>query len=136
MKSILYRSGYKYQLMSDCVVKTDIYPPEPVVTDYANVYKDGTLLVKKGYAWDGPSGPAIDTKNFLRGSLVHDACYQLLREGLLDPDYRDEADRLLRRICIEDGMTRVRALWVYLGVRWCAGPCADPSHCKPVQEAP
>lgn len=136
MKSILYRSGYRYQLASDCVVQTEIFPLENIVTDYVNLYKDGTLLVKKGYAWDGASGPAIDTKNFMRGSLCHDACYQLLRLGWLDPDCRDDADRLLQRICLEDGMTRIRAWWVYVGVRWGGGPSARAGTDRPVLEAP
>jgi len=48
---------------------------------------DGGLLIKAGYSWDGPSGSAIDTKNFMQGSLVHDALYQLLRENILYESY-------------------------------------------------
>jgi hypothetical protein len=54
----------------------------------------------------------------MRGSLVHDALYQLMREGLLDPEqWREPADSLLRAICREDGMSAIRAWWVYKGVR-------------------
>ena len=49
-------------------------------------------------AGDGPSGPAIDTKNFMRASLVHDALYQLMRLGTLDKSRRQYADRLLQTI--------------------------------------
>ena len=53
----------------------------------------GHLIIKRSYAWDGPSGPTIDTKNFMRGSLVHDALYQLMRhEHLSSDEWRAVAD--------------------------------------------
>lgn len=75
--------------------------------------------INAGYAWDGPSGPTIDTKTFIRASLVHDALYQLMREEKLDRiKYREDADQLLKRICLEDGMNSFRAAYVYKFVRW------------------
>lgn len=118
MDQIKYKSGYKYQLHEDFVYQTGIIPPFPGGNDFVTIKPYGTLLIKRGYAWDGPSGPAIDTKNFMRGSLVHDALYQLIRLGNLSMYERDEADRLLQKICIEDGMSRVRAWWVYNAVAW------------------
>lgn len=134
---IKYREGYKYQLAEDYQVLISIRPREFILTEYIRLDVDGTLSIKEGYAWDGPSGPAIDTKNFMRGSLVHDALYQLMREKHLDHDtWRDEADAELRKICLEDGMSSARAWWVYQGVRFGGGPAADPAHDKPVLEAP
>jgi len=78
----------------------------------------GVLEIKQWYAWDGASGPAIDTKTILRGSLVHDALYQLMWEGLLPQSYRKKADKILYRICREDGMSLWRAQYVYRAVRW------------------
>ncbi len=75
------------------------------------------LKVYKRYAWDGPSGPTFDTKTFMRGSLFHDALCQLIGEGLLDKKYRKYADQLLRKICLEDGMSKFRAWYVYMAVR-------------------
>ena len=57
-------------------------------------------------------------------SLVHDAMYQLMRMGEMSNIYREEADKLLRDICIEDGMWRVRAWWVYRAVRMFGGRAA------------
>ena len=54
----------------------------------------------------------------MRGSLVHDALYQLMREGLLDLGWRETADQELRRVCLEDGMSAIRAWWVYKAVRF------------------
>ena len=99
---------YKYRLLADLVLQSsikDIF----VRTEYIELRYDGQLTLRKGYAWDGPSGPTIDTKNFMRGSLVHDALYQLMRLKLLPASLRETADMLLRRICIEDGMCRLRA---------------------------
>jgi hypothetical protein len=137
MDFIFYKKGYKYQAVKEYVVKIPIQPEQVIDTDYIALTAEGDLTVKKGYAWDGPSGPTFDTLNFMRASLVHDALYQLMREGYLDHDrYRQKADRLLENMCKQDGMWKIRAWWVYLGVRFGGGPAADPAHKKPVIKAP
>lgn len=134
---IKYRSGYKYQLVEDYRVKVGVIPVRDIDTDFIGLTKQGMLLVKKGYAWDGPSGPTIDTKNFMRGSLVHDALYQLMRNRhLSNTRWRAEADNELKRMCLEDGMFRIRAAWVHRGVRVGGGPAADPASTKKVLTAP
>lgn len=115
--SIKYREGYKYQLAVPYIEVVNIKPPTHIGHDFIVLSPAGNLIIKDGYAWDGPSGPTIDTKNFMRGSLVHDALYQLMREGLLDENWREQADCELRRICQEDNMSWVRAWWVFKGVR-------------------
>jgi hypothetical protein len=84
--------------------------------------------MKAGYAWDGPSGPTWDTDTFMRGSLVHDAMYQLMRLGCMDRVHRCYADELLRDICIEDGMWSFRAWYVYKAVRSCGESAATNSR--------
>lgn len=115
--AIKYRDGYKYQLHEPYIVQTAIIPQEHIGHDFIILSPTGLLMISAGYAWDGPSGPTIDTKNFMRGSLVHDALYQLMRHKLLDCGWRETADSELRRICREDGMSWLRAWWVYKGVR-------------------
>lgn len=116
---IRYRAGYKYQLAEDYKVFVEVHPPKPVDTAFVLLSPGGLLTIAAGYAWDGPSGPAFDTKNFMRGSLVHDALYQLMGEGVIDTDrWRKVADEELVRICREDGMSWLRAKWVYAGVRF------------------
>lgn len=118
MSGIKYREGYKYQLAETYVVQTQVKPGDHVDYDeFITLSPDGVLTIKEGYAWDGPSGPTYDSKDFMRGSLVHDALYQLMREGLLDSAWRDTADLTLRQLCIEDGMSRIRAWWVFRGVQ-------------------
>ena len=100
-------------------------PGEPVVsTDYCTLFKDGYIYIREGYEWDGPSGPTIDTDDFMDGALVHDVLYQLMREGHLPYSKRKEADQVLRTMCLVDGMPKVRAFYVYWSVRLFAGGAA------------
>lgn len=107
------RGKYKYELTETaCALATGIGTGKPVHNNYIYLYASGWLCVCATYAWDGPSGPTIDTPNFMRGSLFHDALYQLMREGLLPQSCRKAADELLRVHCREDGMPWLRAYWV------------------------
>ena len=133
---IRYREGYKYQLAEDYAVDVGIRPEKIMRSAFLALSPAGILTIRKGYAWDGPSGPAIDTKNFMRGSLVHDALYQMIRQRKIALDYRKAADKLLQAICLEDGMSAIRAWWVYEGVRYGGGPAADPENDNPILEAP
>jgi hypothetical protein len=73
---------------------------------------DGLLRIIAGYMWDGPSGPTIDSPEGMRGSLVHDALYELMRRGVLEQKYREYADKLFKEIILQDGMSETRAhLW-------------------------
>jgi Protein of unknown function (DUF1353) len=119
---------YEYQLMNDYAIQIDIKPIQDIEFTYLSLSSSGLLKMKKTYAWDGPSGPTIDTKDFMRGSLVHDALYQLMRLQSLDYEkYRKRADEILRGICLEDGMSKFRAWYVYQAVRIFAGGAARPS---------
>jgi len=111
---IQYKGGYKYQLTTGH--ETSLLTVPDAASDWIRI-KGGRLSIHKGYAWDGPSGPTIDTKNFMRGSLIHDALYQLMREGLVHESFREEADKLLYRMIREEGMFWLRAKIVYYGVR-------------------
>ena len=127
---IQYRKlrGYKYQLMDPYVIQTKVCPDDAVVHDFFELSEAGELLIKKGYCWDGPSGPTIDTPDFMRGSLVHDVFYQMIREQLIPGWCRKYADALLKEICIEDGMSRARAWYVYWSVRKFAAFAAKPKE--------
>ena len=149
-KKIKYRKGYKYQLAKDYETKIGIILGYPIITDFICLYATGYLVIKKGYAWDGASGPGIDTKNILRGSLVHDAIYQLIRQGL-NLGFREQADKELKRIFLEDSWeinkkkkfsrtrqkcSEVRAWWVYRAVRGFAKEAALPENRKKILVAP
>jgi hypothetical protein len=133
---ISYKKGFKYQLHEDYRIQTSIHPSEPIETTYIRLATSGELTIKKGYAWDGASGLTIDSKSSMRGALVHDALYQLLRMKLLSQAYRSYADALLRDICVEDGMWKWRANTWYRAVRKFADFAADPKNKKQVLTAP
>lgn len=135
--AIKYRDGYKYQLAEDYVVSTGIgLKADSGDHDFLSMTADGWLTVREGYAWDGPSGWTVDTKSSMRGSLVHDALYQLMREDLIPMSCRPAADELLYKICVEDGMWGWRA-WLWLkAVRGFAGGAAMPENSKKVVVAP
>ena len=96
-------------------------------TDYGRIDSDGGITIFKNYCYDGGSGPAVDTKTAMTGSLFHDFLYQLMREGILHKSYKDIADRLLEQICIENGMWKARANWWYWAVRSFAKRSLEPS---------
>lgn len=114
-----YKKGYKYQLVEPLLLNVS---SQGIVgfsaeTDWITLDPYGMLLLKKGYASDGPSGPSIDTKSFMRGAFGHDALYQLIREGYIPITYRKNADMFLYYTCISDGMLVARAMYVYSAVR-------------------
>ena len=114
------RKSYKYRLYEDYRVHVGIRAFRMEGTKYLILTTDGDLIIKKDYVWDGATC-AIDTKNFMRGALIHDALYQLIREGIISTNKRKDCDEILREICIEDGMSRLRASIVYRAVRMFGG---------------
>jgi hypothetical protein len=115
---------YKYQLLKDYSYKLTIGKEfkttfkTPFIELVFFTPIDKYLIIKKGYAWDGASGGCIDTKTVMRGSLVHDALYQCIRLGLLErKKYKPIADNVFYNICLEDGMNKFRAGYVYQAVR-------------------
>lgn len=131
-----YRKGYKYQLAEDEVFITGIHPHATIVTKFIELRANGRLLVKSGYAWDGPSGPTIDTANAMRGPLAHDALYQLMRYNFLDRGLRPAIDKFMYDCLREDGMSVFRAKLWYRSVRRFASWAAHPKNKKRVYEAP
>jgi hypothetical protein len=135
--SIYYKDGYKYQLNRDYQDRFDCLIGIAINTEYIKITEDGLIWLKRGYAWDGPSGPTIDTKSFMRASLVHDALYQLIREGHLElSKFRLLADKLMKDICQDDGMIAIRAFWVYWAVRLFAESAARPGNDRKLLVAP
>lgn len=138
-RSVYYKTGYRHQLEEDFelyVAGDGIFPTSPGGNEYVQLTIDGRLIIRKGYAWDGASGPAINTTSFVRPSLVHDALYQLLRMGIVTD--RLAADKLLGKMLREDmliianrqpwysrwprkWLAAVRPIWVELAVRWFGG---------------
>ena len=132
-----YRSGYKYQLATTYSMLITIKPKQDIKTEFIKLDTKGKLTIKKGYAWDGPSGPVVDTRENMRASIVHDALYQLMRQKELSARaYKDRADKIFKNICIEDGIPRKIASAYYLGLKIGGKPATDPKNKKKVHRAP
>ncbi len=147
MKCIKYQAGYKYRLVEAYSVHLGIptVTGKPVITRWMT-YIDGLMTLLPGYAWDGASGPARDTKSILRASAEHDGGYQLIRLGYISPEYKQSFDFLFRETYRIDvarsaswwrrAIGSVRKDWLYLGVDWFGGPSIEPSAERPVLTAP
>lgn len=134
---IRYRAEYKYQLASDYKQLIPIKPRVDIKTDFIELDTLGNLHVVKGYAWDGPSGPVIDTEQNMRASLVHDALYQLMRHKLLSSrSYRKPADKLFQAMCKEDGVPNLHASAYYKALRKFGKPAASPQNKRVIHRAP
>jgi len=127
---------YKYCLAQDVRVSTPV-TGKNIETAFFSLSRAGVLIGKKGYHWDGASGPTFDTPDSMRGSLAHDICYQMLREGqLLHYEYdkqehnrlRKVADKLIYTICRTDGMPRWRAKPWYVAVRLFGAKYTKPRY--------
>jgi len=143
-KPISYKKGFKYQLESDGYFLMLPEEPGDSIFNYnrnleiryftegtfkndprcvscgpfLSLWPNGRVCIYQGYAWDGPSGPAFDTEDFMVPSMVHDAIYQLMRNGALPLDpYREIADEMMYQMCKERGMCGARAWWCKRGVR-------------------
>ncbi len=134
---IRYKSDYKYQLAEGYEIPISIQPSHDITTEFIALDTQGNLVVKKGYAWDGPSGPVKDTDENMRASLVHDALYQLMRnDDLKSRTHRKTADKEFKRICLEDGVSRLRASVYYKALRKFGKPAASPQNKKKIARAP
>lgn len=103
---------YKYEMIRDREVQTS-WLGSPIKTEFFELDVLGMLTIKKGYRWDGPSGPTVDTPSFMRSSAVHDCFFQILRLGLIEDELRENfflvANDDLEVLSVEDGMLKTRA---------------------------
>lgn len=110
---------YKYEMLIERHVQTS-WLGSSIESEFFCLSKLGVLTIKKGYRWDGPSGPTIDTPSFMRSSATHDCFFQMLRMGLVCEYERERffntANKDLKLISIQDGMLVARASIVKFGV--------------------
>lgn len=97
-----YSKGYKYKTEEPL----QFYAPHLmhlyIHTSYIRI-SHCMITIWPGYAWDGCSGPVVDTKKNLVPSVFHDAIYQLIREGRLPLSDRIWADEEFGRLCVKWG---------------------------------
>jgi hypothetical protein len=139
---IKYKDGYACQLFEKYQVRIEIKPDQDIVTPYIELTTDGRLTINKGYAWDGPTFVyklkrilKRFIKKMLRGSLIHDALYQLMREEKLSRGYKHKANLELHRACREDRLPRPLA-WLVLKSMKFTGFATSPKNRKKILTAP
>lgn len=124
-KSIAYKK-VKGQLVKDpksgytepALFRTCIYPPETIISNSGRVelFPSGWLKIHLSYAWDFASGPTINTKSTIRGSLAHDAIADLIKEGRIEACGLDVnktwelSNDLIARLMEEDGAFKLRCI--------------------------
>ena len=92
------------------------------IPDFEHPYassKDSILSIKRGYAWNGASGPVINTRDTLVASLVHNVLYQAMRLNLIksSKENRMIADKNFFEILKMNGVNSIRRKVWYFAVR-------------------
>jgi len=135
-KRIHYKKGFKYQLHHDYFEHIPIQPEQPIKTQFIKLDLHGNLVIRRGYAWDGVSGGCPDFDAMMRGSLKHDALYQLMRMELLNVKWRETADSMFKRDSKIDGAWHWFARRAYKALRWFGKSNAMAKKLKPVLVSP
>ena len=115
MKYTKYK--YKFKVEENFSIELAFKIPD-FEHQYASL-KDDILSVKRGYAWDGASGPIINTRDTLVASLVHDVLYQAMRLSLIksSKENRKIADKNFFEILKMNGVNSIRRKVWYFAVR-------------------
>ena len=123
-----YKHLYKYELAEDVIIHlVSILPKKEIEHEFFNFNVSGRLLIRKGYRWDGPSGPTVDSKSTLIASMVHDVGYQMTRDGHFSID-EDRAlwDKIYRELLIANGTNQARAWGHWYALRKFGWHAAEP----------
>lgn len=126
----------KYQLAQDFEIHTPI-TGEAIDDQFFTLYRDGFLRVRKGFAWDGASGPTLDTKNSMSASLVHDVLCIMMRDRRLSyARWQDITNLFFEEMCIRAGMWRWRSRLWYLAVEFADAGNPNQGPDRLIQLAP
>jgi hypothetical protein len=113
---ITYSTGYKYRLEEDFNTKIELFDKN-LISTFIELNPDGYLLIKKGYAWNGLSGPDLDVKKFIKSILIYDALRQLVREHGLEQSYIPSINKIISTQLMASGMNSMH-IW-HLISGWC-----------------
>jgi hypothetical protein len=114
---IAYTHADKFVLGKDAIFKLSFAPQYTVDTSYARFTPDGVLIVKRGFLWSA-NFPAMNTENTRPASLVHDALYELIKDGHLPrKPFKNLADMVMRDVLLECGILDARAWAWYMAVQ-------------------
>ena len=122
---VFNREGVKYSFAADFNHKLS-YEHAAFVMRYVSC-RGKVMIFKRGYGWDGPSGPAYDNPETIIPSAVHDAFYGHFLEYGCTRRERCLADKEYRSMLVAYGYPRWRAWVHYAALRvagWHAAGCA------------
>lgn len=136
MEQIHYRAGYKYLLSKPHAHELMFLRDIPDCEGQYAAIRRGILYINNHYAWDGCSGPTLDTDTNMRAGLVHDALYQMVRAGKIPQYRRDDCDKEFKEICRQDGMIGIRRALYYKGLHDFGGAAIDSDAEPPHLTAP
>ena len=124
--SVITHPTYKYRLDAPYETRLQVAAAPPrsalIPGGWVELTGTGILRLQRGYMWDGPSGPALDTVGMHRASLIHDALYQLIADRKLPKDpWKKHADREFHIVMRQDNVPGWRALYAYWAVRLFGG---------------
>ncbi len=129
-----YRKGFKYQLAEEIILQTSFRPASNIYSDFCCLTMLGQLLLKRGFAWDGASGPVVDRKSNMIASAGHDGLYRLMRKGLLDCKLWPQADEMFAKWLKENGAWAITIQIDSLGLKMANGAAANPSNKAKIYE--
>lgn len=128
-----YRKGYKYQVAEDVLFHTKMLGHN-IITKRIELHTNGDLIVREGYACDGPSGPTVDRNENMSAAVLHDALYQLMRMRLLKHLHWREADAEYGKQMKKCGAWGITVKINLLGLKMMGGKYAKPKNRKKVYE--
>lgn len=91
-----------------------------------DVSEFGLVCIRPGYWWDGASGPAIDSFDFMDASLLHDVYFQMMRERNISIWNFPRANWAMFKMSRRYGMHWFRASYAWLTVTIFGFPSASP----------
>ncbi len=82
--NLRYINGLKYRSTEPYWAMCNLRPHAVINLNRIHLTREGLFFLESGYSSDGPSGPTIDTKDFMPGAMGwHDPMYELLRHEML-----------------------------------------------------
>ena len=105
-RQIKYRDGYKYQLCADHYVQTPFLGMAFRIDGYGCLDQAGLLYIRRSYAWNGASGPTVDTPETIAPSCEHDFFYQGMTLGAFPIAARPLVDDFFYRRLLQCGLNK------------------------------
>ena len=138
-----YQKVQGFRVVEAWSYQTDIATDRTIETQYVDLI-EGLLVMKPGFCFEGSiPGPrwfakllGFIGKKSKRGYCGHDAVYDLIKNGLLEPFWKEAADALMHEIHLKDKMSRPAAKIVYRSVVAFADFAIDPANRSKMMTAP